>query len=45
MLKIDQDAGFDSQGCAWAPRMREPLLLCGACIDLVVALLKGGDND
>ncbi len=39
-LKIDQTSGFDSSGCAWAPRIREPLLLCGKCIDDVVSVIN-----
>ena len=39
-LKIDQDAGFDHHGCPWAPRMREPLLLCGACLDEIITLIN-----
>ncbi len=40
-LRIDQPSGFDGQGTAWAPRMREPLLLCGACIEEIVQMVNG----
>jgi hypothetical protein len=40
-LKLDQDSGFDYQGCPWAPRMREPILVCGACVEEVVSVLNG----
>lgn len=39
-LMVKQPSGFDTQGCAWAPRMREPLLMCGACIEIVVAVVN-----
>lgn len=39
-LMIDQPSGFDHGGAPWAPRMRNPLILCGACIDAVVAVLN-----
>ena len=39
-LKIDQDSGFDMQGCANAPRMREWLLLCGDCIEDIVVVVN-----
>lgn len=38
-LKIDQDAGWDYHGSAWAPRMREPMLLCGNCTSTVIEVL------
>ncbi len=39
-LKLDQDAGWDSSGAAWAPRVREPIELCGACIEDIVAIIN-----
>ena len=39
-LKIDQNAGFDMHGVAWSPRMREPLLLCGDCIEEIVSVVN-----
>ena len=39
-LKIDQDAGFDFEGYPWTPRMRNPLLLCGKCIEDVIATIN-----
>lgn len=39
-FKMDQDSGWDYQGCAWAPRMREPVLLCGKCAEDVIACLN-----
>ena len=39
-FKVDQDAGFDFQGYPWAPRMREPILLCGSCIEDIVAVIN-----
>lgn len=40
-LMIDQPSGFDMSGAAWAPRMREPLTMCGACIETIVAAVNG----
>lgn len=40
-LMIDQPSGFDMGGVPWAPRMREPLVMCGACIETVVAAVNG----
>jgi len=39
-LKIDQNAGFDCHGAPWAQRMREPLLLCGGCLEEVIATIN-----
>ena len=39
-LKIDQNSGFDYRGAAWAPRMRTPLLLCGACIEEIIKTIN-----
>ncbi len=39
-LKIEQNSGFDVSGCPWAPRMREPLLLCGKCIEEIVGVIN-----
>lgn len=39
-IKIDQDAGWDHHGASWAPRMRHPRLLCGECIEDVIAVLN-----
>lgn len=39
-LMIDQNSGFDMQGCAWAPRMRNPLILCEACIEEIVKVVN-----
>lgn len=44
-LKIDQDAGHDHHGVPWTPAMREPKLLCGACLDLVWDALAVEDKD
>ena len=38
-VKVDQDAGFDHHGSPWAPRMRGPVVLCGACTELVIQAL------
>ena len=40
-IKIDQDAGWDHHGSPWYPRMRDPMLLCGSCIEKVFDVLKG----
>jgi hypothetical protein len=39
-INIEQNAGFDHQGCAHAPRMRNPLLLCGECIEDVISVIN-----
>ena len=39
-LKIDQEAGFDHQGHSWTNRMDEWLLLCGGCIEDIVAIIN-----
>jgi len=39
-LKIDQDAGWESETICWRPRMRAPVLLCGKCMDEVVAVVN-----
>lgn len=39
-VMIDQPSGFDFGGTPWAPRMRDPLLMCGACIEEVVAVIN-----
>ena len=39
-LKIDQDAGWDFRDHPWAPRMKGPLHLCGACIEEVVSIIN-----
>lgn len=39
-LKIEQDAGWDHHGAPWAPRMREPLLLCGPCIEDIIKVIN-----
>ena len=39
-LKIDQNSGFDYNGCSWAPRMRDPLLLCSGCINDIFQTLN-----
>lgn len=40
-FKVVQDAGWDASGAPWCPRMREPLLLCGQCIEEVVLMING----
>jgi len=39
-LKIDQDAAWESETVCWGTRMREALLLCGKCMDEVVAVVN-----
>lgn len=39
-LIIDQPSGYDYQGCAWAPRMRKAILLCGNCVEDVIAVVN-----
>lgn len=39
-LFIDQPSGFDFSGAPWAPRMREPALMCGTCLDEIVAFIN-----
>lgn len=39
-LMINQDAGWDHHGAPWAPRMREPLHLCGPCIEEIVQFIN-----
>lgn len=39
-VMIDQPSGFDAQGHPWAPRMREPVVLCGNCVEDVVTLIN-----
>jgi hypothetical protein len=39
-FKIDQDAGWDHHGHPWCPRMREPLLLCGKCIETIITTIN-----
>ncbi len=41
---IDQDAAFDHHGHPWAPRFREPILLCSNCIQLVIDLINRKDE-
>ena len=40
-FKLDQDAGWDHHGSPWATRMRDKVLLCGACTEEVVQMLNG----
>ena len=39
-IKLDQDAGWDLHGYPWAPRMRDPILLCGSCTERVVQVVN-----
>lgn len=39
-LKIDQDSGWDYSGSPWAPRMRDPLQLCGSCIEEIISVIN-----
>ena len=44
-FRLDQDSGWDMQGCAWAPRMREKMLFCGACAEEVVTCINTRPSD
>ena len=39
-LMIDQDAGWDYAGSPWTPRMRDPIQLCGDCIEEIVLVVN-----
>jgi hypothetical protein len=39
-ISIVQPAGYDMQGVPWVTRMRDPLLMCGACIEDVVSAIN-----